>query len=284
MKGNWILWGLTGLCVVVLSAWTVFNEDAVRLSDEEADIRIRKMGHELLLLSGDSTSRVLPVRKMDEGTYRLEFSSPFELTPESLVHLAKQNLGVDRWQSYRITVHDCDAGATVYGFQQSLLNDMTVVPCLGRIYPKQCYAIQVALTDEEQKAFGRGSFAWLSLAFGSFCVVAFVMFRKKTNATTDGQPMGNYRFISEKRMIISTEGVVDLTDKETQVLDILLKHKNDLVKRDHLMREVWNDHGVLESRSLDVFISRLRKKLAGDNSIEIVNTHGVGYTLLIRSS
>jgi hypothetical protein len=284
MSKNWIVWGLTGLCAVVLSAWTVLNDESIkRLSDQEADIRIRKMGHELLLLSGDSTSRVLPVKKMGADTYRLEFSSPFQLIPESLLRITRQSLG-DQWQAYNVTVHDCDSGATVYGFRQSPRPEMSVISCAGRVYPKGCYAIQVALYAESDTSFGDASFAWVILSFGAFGFLAFVVFRKKNDTAPVGQPVGRYRFVSEKRVIHSTDGVIDLTDKETRILDILLKHQNTLVRRELLMKEVWNDPGVLESRSLDVFISRLRKKLSKDETIEIVNTHGVGYTLVTQRS
>lgn len=280
MKKSWIVLGLAGVCIVILSAWTVMKDPAV-LSDVDAGIRIRNMGHELLLFSGDSTSRVLPVEKTGEGTYRLAFGSPFQFAPEALVEIAKRSLGAEHWQSYRVTVHDCHTGSTVYGFLQDFGTQMSVVPCVGRTYAQGCYAIQVSLQNPVPST--EVGFAWIALAIGGIFLGAFVMLRKKAPTAVEGISVGRYRFDSGRRVLVSNEGSTELSDKETRILDILLRSRDELVRRDQIMKEVWNDNGVLQSRSLDVFISRLRKKLSGDESIEIVNTHGVGYTLTART-
>jgi DNA-binding response OmpR family regulator len=54
---------------------------------------------------------------------------------------------------------------------------------------------------------------------------------------------------------------------------------NRLVDREHLQNEIWTSEGVITSRSLDMFVSKLRKKLSDDTSIRIVNIHGRGYKL-----
>ncbi|MBQ4822890.1 helix-turn-helix domain-containing protein [Aquimarina sp. MMG016] len=60
---------------------------------------------------------------------------------------------------------------------------------------------------------------------------------------------------------------------------IFSQNQNQIVKRDQLIKEVWEDNGVFVGRSLDAFISRIRKKFNNDRSINIVNVHGVGYKL-----
>jgi DNA-binding response OmpR family regulator len=70
-----------------------------------------------------------------------------------------------------------------------------------------------------------------------------------------------------------------LTQKEADVLRLLSLNQNNIVKRDTILKSIWEDNGYFVARSLDVFISRLRKYLKPDDSLQIVNIHGVGYKL-----
>ena len=68
-------------------------------------------------------------------------------------------------------------------------------------------------------------------------------------------------------------------NKEARLLKFLAQHKNQVVERDVIMKAIWEDDGYFVARSMDVFISKLRKYLAPDSSIAIKNVHGVGYRL-----
>lgn len=74
-------------------------------------------------------------------------------------------------------------------------------------------------------------------------------------------------------------GVQTLTHREADVLAYLLDHPGTLVRRDELLRAIWGDDDYFMGRSLDVFISRLRKRLANDPTVRIENVHGVGFLL-----
>jgi DNA-binding response OmpR family regulator len=73
--------------------------------------------------------------------------------------------------------------------------------------------------------------------------------------------------------------VIPLTDKECKVLELLHKNFGELIPRETLMQEVWINEGVITGRSLDMFISKLRKKLSSDPELRITNVHGKGYKL-----
>ncbi len=73
-----------------------------------------------------------------------------------------------------------------------------------------------------------------------------------------------------------------LTSRETELLRFLYLHRNDTIKREFILQEVWGDDDYYKGRSLDVFISRLRKYLKDDPDIEILNVHGVGFKFLIQ--
>lgn len=80
--------------------------------------------------------------------------------------------------------------------------------------------------------------------------------------------------------VVSFDGTSKkLTNKEARLLKFLVQHKNQIVERDVIMKSIWEDDGYFVARSMDVFISKLRKYLAPDSSVTIKNVHGVGYRL-----
>jgi DNA-binding response OmpR family regulator len=76
---------------------------------------------------------------------------------------------------------------------------------------------------------------------------------------------------------------ITLSKKECELLEILVENKNKVVKREVLTKKVWEDNGVFVGRSLDTYISKLRKKLIVDDSIQLINIHGIGYKLEVNS-
>ena len=73
-----------------------------------------------------------------------------------------------------------------------------------------------------------------------------------------------------------------LTLKEAELLKYLLSHKNKVLKRDEILLAVWGDDDYFVGRSLDVFISRLRKYLATEENVRIDNLHGVGFKMVVE--
>ncbi|MEM6831889.1 MAG: response regulator transcription factor [Bacteroidota bacterium] len=73
-----------------------------------------------------------------------------------------------------------------------------------------------------------------------------------------------------------------LTQMEGKLLELLLAHRNNLVKREVILEKIWGENDYFKGRSLDVFITRLRKYLKGDDTLEIKNHHGVGFCLQIK--
>lgn len=72
-----------------------------------------------------------------------------------------------------------------------------------------------------------------------------------------------------------------LTQMEANLLRLLIDHKNELIKRETILEKIWGENDYFKGRSLDVFVTRLRKYLKKDTALEIRNHHGVGFTLLI---
>lgn len=76
---------------------------------------------------------------------------------------------------------------------------------------------------------------------------------------------------------------IQLTQKETDILNLFATNPNTLLKREYILNTIWQDDGYFVGRSLDVFISKLRKHLKDDEALEIVNVHGAGYKFVIPS-
>ena len=94
--------------------------------------------------------------------------------------------------------------------------------------------------------------------------------------------IGSYRFNSKLRTI-SREGTEQkLSPKEADLLKLLCQNKNELLPRETALRKIWGDDGYFTARSMDVFITKLRKYLANDPSVEIKNIHGSGFLLEIK--
>ncbi|HNC32102.1 MAG TPA: winged helix-turn-helix domain-containing protein, partial [Cyclobacteriaceae bacterium] len=72
---------------------------------------------------------------------------------------------------------------------------------------------------------------------------------------------------------------IELSRKETTLLKLFAENPNELLLRDRLLKEVWENEGVITGRSLDMFVSKLRKKLRHDPSVKLINVHGKGYRL-----
>jgi DNA-binding response OmpR family regulator len=93
-------------------------------------------------------------------------------------------------------------------------------------------------------------------------------------------PLGRYRFDPAQHRLESPAGTTtDLTPREAALLALLHRHANQVVPRERILRDIWGKDDYFLGRSLDVFISRLRKYLHDDEALRIVNVHGVGFRL-----
>jgi DNA-binding response OmpR family regulator len=89
--------------------------------------------------------------------------------------------------------------------------------------------------------------------------------------------VGKYKFDSKNYVLLSDEEKIKLTDRESQLLKLFLDNKNIVLKREEILNKLWGDDDYFMGRSLDVFISRLRKTVANEEGISIENLHGIGF-------
>ncbi|KGO86340.1 response regulator transcription factor [Flavobacterium suncheonense] len=92
--------------------------------------------------------------------------------------------------------------------------------------------------------------------------------------------IGIYTFSYTKQILKCEDNIFNLTHREAAVLKLLLEHKNEIVDKSEALLEIWGKDDFFNGRSMDVFISKLRKKLSFDSSIQIINVRGRGYRLI----
>ena len=268
--------------------------------DKHIEVSLRMIGHQILLSSGDSTSRVLPIIE-ESGRYRIQFESDIEFNPEELVSIVDRVVQeTNIAKNYIVEVEKCKTGEVVYSFEMDYIEKSDIIPCKTRNQPKSCYNLVFTLaeTDEAEMVLPTESHDSITgpafemskivyLIIGVFLVLIMIVFffvwRRKNKPKTDPNliPIGGYHFDKRNTELLIEHQKIELTSKEADLLLLLYNAANTTVERDIILNMVWGDEGDYVGRTLDVFISKLRKKLEFDSKVKIVNIRGVGYKLVI---
>jgi DNA-binding response OmpR family regulator len=101
-----------------------------------------------------------------------------------------------------------------------------------------------------------------------------------TESHFDDIKIGNLTFNPKMQILSKDDFSVSLTTKESDLLILLHKNKNEILERDHALKAIWGDDNYFNGRSMDVYIAKLRKYLKHDEQIQIINVHGRGFKLL----
>ena len=287
------------VCIALLlfASGIVKGQGLPAVSEKSMAVAMRMIGHQLLLESGDSTSRVLPVEK-EETSYRILFENDFALRPTDLIEIVDQMIyesGIAN--AFVVEVEDCDSNKVVYAYKISNTTNSDIIPCAGRDLPEGCYSLLITLNDQvlmlaetEISQPAEGAKSESNVPFWMFSVVTVIVAvavyrRRKRNTPVVKNPnlisLGKYHFDKLNAELIIEEQRIVLTSKEADLLVLLYETVNTTVERDVLLNKVWGDEGDYIGRTLDVFISKLRKKLEFDAEVKIVNVRGVGYKLVM---
>lgn len=97
--------------------------------------------------------------------------------------------------------------------------------------------------------------------------------------------LGNMIYEAKKQLLTCADGEVKkLTTKESELLMLLYQHANEVLQREYALKAIWVDDNYFNARSMDVYITKLRKLLKSDPSVEIINVHGKGYKLVLPTT
>jgi len=293
IKSHVVLIVLASILLSTATSWVQKPQ-----SEQHIEVALRMIGHEILLTSADSTSRILPIIKED-GRYRIKFESPFEFSPEELVATVKRVVQeTNIANSYIVEVEKCETGEVVYSFKMDDLEKSDIIPCRGRAQPKACYSLIFTLLEtrasntallvdtneptNESNTEGRAFYVIFPVLF--VLLLLFFLLRKRKNKSgldPNLVPIGAYLFDKRNSELLIKDQRIELTSKEADLLLLLYTDANTTVEREVILNMVWGDEGAYVGRTLDVFISKLRKKLEFDSKVKIVNIRGIGYKLVM---
>ncbi|HKI90205.1 MAG TPA: response regulator transcription factor [Draconibacterium sp.] len=93
--------------------------------------------------------------------------------------------------------------------------------------------------------------------------------------------LGRYTFDTRKQTLTEGEEMVKLTTKESDLLKLLCQNANKVLERNYALKSIWIDDNYFNARSMDVYITKLRKHLKDEPTVEIINVHGKGYKLIV---
>ncbi len=93
--------------------------------------------------------------------------------------------------------------------------------------------------------------------------------------------LGRFVFDTQRQLLTIGDKSTKLTTKESELLTMLCTHMNDVLERDLALKTIWIDDNYFNARSMDVYITKLRKHLKDDPNVEINNVHGKGYRLVV---
>jgi len=105
---------------------------------------------------------------------------------------------------------------------------------------------------------------------------------QKQENKVESYRIGEYSFDVKNQVLFHSTEEKRLTKKETRILSFLCEHINDIAPRELILKNIWGTDDYFSGRSMDVFISKLRKYLSADSNIQINNIHGVGFKLEVK--
>lgn len=142
-----------------------------------------------------------------------------------------------------------------------------------------------SLKEDKIKGFKKGADDYITKPFSTEELVLRInaVLRRTNNIHTQEAPelykIGSYEFNYSEQLLKRADKERSLTKKEADVLKMLCRYKNKLLRREIALTEIWGENDYFMGRSMDVYISKLRKMLKEDRKISIVNIHNMGFKL-----
>jgi Transcriptional regulatory protein, C terminal len=292
------------LIIHVVSAMLASAQDPAggALAPDKVNLALRRTADKLLRLSGDSTSLIPAVEQRNALTWRVLLKQPFNY--DELPALLEESLNQYNIQvPYEVKVRRYDDETIDLGYHRVDLLKGNEVPCQSREMTETSHFIEITflqnVSETPAPAKAGNSFTtwkgWVLILL-PIGITAWWFYRRKKSGSsiqpstdaatheTDWLEFGNSR-LDVAGQILNCSGTKQaLTFRETKLLKLFASSPDQLLERDFILQQVWADEGIMVGRSVDVFVSRLRKKLATDTSVGIVAVHGVGYRMETRKT
>lgn len=276
------------LLVLPLLAWLYpidKKQSGGAYTPESVNLALRRTADALLRAAGDSTSRIPAIEQTGQDIWQVRLEKPFDY--DQLPAQLQASLDVYNIKNpYEVTVRRCTDDVIDLGYLKLDFIKKQMVPCSGREMPEGCHYIEIKfLGFTQNKLFEASNLFYFFLIISGIGGFLILNRKKKVPPAPANKPepdwleLGNSRLDVAGQVLICNGATQSLTFRETKLLRLFATNIGHLLERDYIIQQVWADEGVLVGRSVDVFVSRLRKKLAVDPSVGIVAVHGVGYRL-----
>ncbi|TDB65911.1 winged helix-turn-helix domain-containing protein [Arundinibacter roseus] len=280
----WLLMFCTGNFLLAASE----KELAPEAFAQHVNLALRRTAHGLLLAQGDSTSAIAPVQNPQEGVFTIQLEKAFEY--DRIPQLLQESLTLHHIsEAYDVAVLNCNTKEIALGYTFLDLAEPEGVPCNGRIQESGCYVLQISFQKATPTKADTGA-VWAG-ALGILLAGAGALVWYRGRQKTPEQPESDKHLISfgqttfnpaEQTLVVAGMPHA-LTYREAKLLRLFALHPNQLLERDFILKSVWEDEGISVGRSVDVFVSRLRKLLQHDSTLRIASVHGVGYRLEVAA-
>ena len=274
-----LLIGISGFLSLLSLGSFISTDRQMGSSSEEINLAIRNAAHKLQLLAGDSNSAIDAI-EVKGNEYNLTFKS--QLSYDTLPKvLSASFMDFNIEEDYRVLVRNCWQENILLGYTKQSLQKNEVA-CIDREYKEPCSIISVVFKEQKDKNMNLLLVIPAFLLFGLSSLALYRLIKPKAIQEKEVAEtnLGNFLFEHDNQKLTIGKEEISLTFRESKLLSYLLINKNQVINRETILENVWGDEGVMVGRSLDVFISRLRKKLAADSNVQIKNIHGVGYKLI----
>jgi len=277
-------------CIALMGATGLTNSNQ-KWKPESANLAMRQVAHKLYSICGNYSEPIEAVVQKDETTFFIKVNEYIDYDQLPMImDQAVSDFNLPK--EYGVLVKDCEEDVIRLGYSYIALERNETVPCQGREHTLQCSLIELIIYKQEPPNL-IWKYLLLTLLLGSVIGLLIYSYIAKDDAAKGEKDIsyttqkaedqkisiGHFTFDHSNQSLIFNEEVTSLTFRESKLLHYLSTHTNQVLTREQIQANVWEDEGVIVGRSLDVFISRLRKFLKSDPSIKIKSVHGVGYRL-----
>ena len=291
---NWmkiVIAAILVACLGLMGATGLRSSQQKGWKPESVNLALRQVAHQLYTLCDNHTARIEAVEQEESNIFsiRVEEYVDYDQLP-TLIDRALTDFDLPK--KYEVALKNCEDDKIELGYTYIALT-RDEVACQGRVYDANCSKIQITFYEEENDG-SLFNYLLITMLLGS--IIGLLLFKfassKKKDVPNEQEgdsslsetvdksiELGKFRFNHNNQSLTTKEVVTSLTFRESKLLHYLVTNANQVLSRDQIQANVWEDEGVIVGRSLDVFISRLRKILKSDPSIQIKSVHGVGYRL-----
>ncbi len=270
--------------IFILSFATLHAEE---VQADKINLAIRRSLDHMLRAAHDSTTRIPIIQRINDSTWQSEEMSFLDY--DKLPTLLQESFDIYNIKdNYHVAIKSCNSNEIFLGYIKFDLIDTSNTPCSGRTRNDNCQILEIQFSNLKSFQLIASNKKWY-IIFPLLLALLGLIYKLRIKATSSNESqklklkniiqIGHTKLDTSIHQLSYKEKIQKLTYREAKLLQYFIDHQGEILDRETLLQNVWGDEGIQVSRSLDVFVSRIRKYIQDDNSIEITTIHGVGYRL-----